>query len=254
MISGAVAAAIVVVVARRTRSLSRSGAVCGAVAGTISVAAAWSRGILLLLFFVTSSILSRFGQARKIALTGDVGEKGGKRDMWQVLANGGVYFVAALASLSVPSAVWYSIGAGALASATADTWATEIGTYAGGVPVSIVSGRRVPPGTSGGISIFGSLAGVAGALFIAVSVALAKWPVPVTATLLGGIVGALSDSILGATLQARRRCDACGKSTERLVHDCGAETVYGGGLAWLDNDVVNFLSTAFGALVTLLAS
>ena len=199
-------------------------------------------------------MLSRFGQSRKMALTGDVVEKGGERDMWQVLANGGTFFVAALGSIFMPSAMWYSLGAGALAAATADTWATEIGTYAGGVPISIVSGRRVPPGTSGGISLFGSLAGIAGALFIAFSAALAKWPVPLAAILLGGIAGALSDSILGATLQVRRRCEKCAKPTERKVHDCGATTVHAGGIRWLDNDVVNFLSTTFGAVVTLVAS
>lgn len=247
-------AAIVVAAARKARSLSTSGAVCGFIVGTICVAAAWSRGILLLLFFVTSSILSRLGQSRKIALSGGVVEKGGERDMWQVLANGGTYFVAALGSILVPSGMWYSLGAGALAAATADTWATEIGTYAGGVPISIVSGRRVPAGTSGGISLLGSLAGVAGALFIALSAALARWPISSAAILLGGIIGALSDSILGATLQVRRRCEKCANPTERQVHDCGATTVYAGGIKWLDNDVVNFLSTTLGAVVSLVAS
>jgi uncharacterized protein (TIGR00297 family) len=236
------------------RSLSTSGAVCGFVVGTVTVAAAWSWGILLLLFFVTSSILSRFGQARKIDLTGDVVEKDGHRDMWQVLANGGAYFVAAIGALLVASPIPYALGAGALAAATADTWATEIGTYAGGVPVSIVSWQRVPPGTSGGISLFGSVAGVAGALFIAITAVLAKWPVPFAATILGGIAGALSDSILGATMQVRRRCDRCDKSTERRVHDCGSTTVYAGGVEWVDNDVVNFLSTSFGAMVAFLAT
>jgi uncharacterized membrane protein len=112
----------------------------------------------------------------------------------------------------------------------------------------------VSPGTSGGISLFGTLAGIAGALFIAISAALAKWPVPLAAIVLGGIAGALSDSILGATLQVRRRCDACGKLTERQLHDCGSATVHSGGMVWMDNDVVNFLSTSVGALVTLVAS
>jgi uncharacterized protein (TIGR00297 family) len=227
---------------------------CGFIVGTTTVAAGWSWGIMLLLFFVTSSMLSRFGQARKIALTADVVEKDGERDMWQVLATGGTYFLAALGALIAGSAVPFALGAGALAAATADTWATEVGTYTGGIPVSIVSGRPVPPGTSGGISLFGSLAGIGGALFIASSAAFAKWPVPLAATLLGGVAGALSDSILGATLQLRRRCDACGKSTERRVHDCGATTAYAGGIEWLDNDVVNFLSTSVGALVTLIIS
>jgi uncharacterized membrane protein len=38
------------------------------------------------------------------------------------------------------------------------------------------------------------------------------------------------------------------------VHDCGSTTVYAGGVEWVDNDVVNFLSTSFGAMVAFLAT
>lgn len=179
-------------------------------------------------------------------------EKGDERDARQVIANGGVFAAAALGYLLFPSPGWCAIGAGALAASNADTWATEIGTLAGADPVSIISWQRVPPGTSGGISLIGTAGGVCGALFIAAVAALANWPVPFTVVALGGIAGALADSLLGATLQARRWCDVCSKSTERLIHSCGAYTRHAGGVAGFDNDAVNFACSGVGALIALL--
>jgi Integral membrane protein DUF92. len=60
------------------------------------------------------------------------------------------------------------------------------------------------------------------------------------------------DSILGATLQTRRWCERCNTTTEREVHDCGMTTGVVAGLAWMDNDAVNAVSSAFGALLGFL--
>ena len=136
----------------------------------------------------------------------------------------------------------------------ADTWATEVGTLAGGEPVSIISRKRVPTGTSGGVTVAGTVAAVAGALFIAVAATLARWPVAFAAVALGGVAGALADSVLGGTIQARRWCDVCAVSTERLVHSCGTTTRPAGGLAGFDNDLVNAVCSGVGALVALLLS
>ncbi len=185
---------------------------------------------------------------------GPVVQKGGERDVGQVLANGGVYAISALGYLAFPSPVWYATGIGALAASAADTWSTEIGTLLGGEPVSVISARRVPPGTSGGVTLVGSLAGAGGALFIGAGATLASWPVPFAAAALGGMAGALADSLLGATLQARRWCDLCATSTERLVHSCGTPTRNAGGIAGFDNDAVNAVCSGVGALVALLLS
>jgi uncharacterized membrane protein len=67
----------------------------------------------------------------------------------------------------------------------------------------------------------------------------------------GGLAGVLVDSLLGATVQRRRWCPACERQTERTTHDCGTPTAPRGGLAWLDNDMVNLLSNAAGGLVAL---
>ena len=254
MIAGAFLSLLAVFVARRTRTLSTSGAVAAAVVGTVAIAAGWSWGILLLSFFVSASGLSKVGERRKADRVGPILEKGGERDARQVLANGGVYAVAALGHILLPSPLWYAMGAGALAASASDTWATEVGTLAGGEPISIISGKRVPVGTSGGVSFAGTIAGVAGSLFIAVVATLANWPVAFAAVALGGIAGGLADSLLGGTLQARRWCDLCAKGTERAVHDCGMPTRPAGGLAGFDNDWLNAVCASVGALTALLLS
>ena len=162
--------------------------------------------------------------------------------------------MAALGSLFLPAPMWNAVAAGSLAASATDTWATEVGTLAGGEPVSITSASKVPPGTSGGVTLVGTTAGAGGALFIAAVATLANWPLPFAAVALGGMAGALADSILGGVLQARRWCDLCAKSTERLVHSCGTPTRHAGGLAGFDNDAVNAVCSGVGALVTLLLS
>ncbi len=69
------------------------------------------------------------------------------------------------------------------------------------------------------------------------------------AVAIGGVAGASADTLLGAVAQQRRRCDHCGTDTEQLQHECGHPTRQIGGASWLDNDLVNLLSTAVGAAV-----
>jgi uncharacterized protein (TIGR00297 family) len=173
--------------------------------------------------------------------------KGGERDLTQVLANGAVFGMAALASLFYPAHPWFAVGAGALAASAADTWATEIGTLARGSPRSVRTLLLVPPGTSGGVSVTGTIAMVAGAGFIAALASAFRWPhTVVLGALLGGVAGAVADTALGATLQERRRCLGCGEHTERIIHVCGSRTRRAGGVGGLNNDVVNFLATVVG--------
>jgi len=148
-----------------------------------------------------------------------------------------------------PGAWWTALGAGALAASAADTWATEIGTRYGGVPRSILSGRPVPVGTSGGVTVIGSLGALAGAVFVAMVTLAIGWSQLVAlAAVAGGVVGALADSFVGATAQVRRWCDACGLATERVLHDCGSATRVSGGIAGLDNDMVNLFSGIVGGV------
>ncbi len=217
-----------------------------------AAAAGWGWAALLIAFFVASSALTRVGAAAKTARTGSVVAKGGQRDATQVAANGAVFGLAALGMVAAPAAGWWAMGAGALAAAAADTWATEIGTLTAGQPRSLRTGRPVAPGTSGGVSWPGSVAGMAGAAAVGLgAITLGAPAAAAVAAVIGGVTGMLVDSLLGATVQARRRCAACGTGTERIVHDCGHHTEPAGGLRWLDNDVVNLACTVSGAAIAL---
>ena len=151
----------------------------------------------MLAFFVSSSLVSNKTT----------------RNHRQVLANGGVAALAALAGS------WIAF-AGALAAATADTWASEIGRHSRTPPRLITNGTPVPTGTDGGMTLLGTAAGIAGAgLIAALSYVLGQRDAPAIAV--AGVVGMLVDSLLGATVQGKVR--------------------------WMDNDAVNLAATVTGA-------
>jgi uncharacterized protein (TIGR00297 family) len=205
---------------------------------------------LLLAYFISSSLFSRVGQRTKERRTSSIVAKGGARDAVQVLANGGMFAGGAAAMLERPDIRWVALAAGALAASAADTWATEAGTLWGSEPRSILSWRAVPPGTSGGVSVIGSMAAIGGGAFIGVVLVVLGWTISLAMIVaLAGVAGALTDSILGATLQSRRWCEVCSAATERTTHGCGAMTIPKYGMTWLDNDMVNFLSTVVGGLI-----
>ena len=254
-LASAVAIALAIaLLARRVRALSIDGAVAAAVVGTLALLAGWKWGALLILYFASSSAMSRFGTNEKTARTRSVIEKGGERDALQVLANGAVFAIAAALAVAAPEheTRWVALGVGALAVSASDTWATEIGTFIGETPRSILSFAPVPLGMSGGVTLAGGIAAIAGAAFVALLATALAWPPRVAvAALVGGIVGSTLDSLLGATLQLRRRCDRCDCATERAVHDCGERTRRAGGIAWLGNDAVNLVCGAVGGLLAL---
>jgi uncharacterized protein (TIGR00297 family) len=237
---GAAMAAAVALVALRSRALSADGAVAAFVVGTIVFAAGgWPAAAVLFAFFVPSSLLSRIG-----------GSRDGARRVWQVLANGGVAALCVL--LAVRGGAPFAAGfAGAFAAASADTWGTEVGVRWGGAPISILTFRPIPAGRSGGITLWGSLATLVGALCVAITASLVHLA-PLKSVALGGIAGALLDSILGASLQALRWCPACASECETQRHRCGTPTLLRRGVSWLENDAVNLAATFCGALVAAL--
>jgi len=248
----ALAAALAVVIAgaaRAAKALSVSGAVAAAIVGFLLFGLGGGPGAAaLLLFFLTSSALSRVGKRRKDTLQF---EQGGERDAGQVLANGGIAAACALLLPLRPDAHW-PIAAllGALAAANADTWATEIGALAKAPPRLITTFQPAPTGSSGAISLPGTLAALAGATLIATVAPF--WHLGVrglVAVALGGLFGSLVDSLLGATIQAQYRDADTGKLTERTETADGQKNDLARGLPWLGNDLVNTAATLCGATV-----
>ncbi len=243
--------------ARVLRSLSYSGAAAATILGTLVYGfAGWRAALVLITFFVSSSLLGRLakqGRARPAASYA----KGTFRDAGQVLSNGFVAGLFAVAIGSGTTGAWPWLGyAGAIAAVTADTWATELGVLSSSAPRLITHlRRRVPAGTSGGISPLGTLAAVGGAALIGwltnllVAGANGAMIAPVA---IAGLAGALFDSFLGATVQSMYRCGADGMETEQHPrHHCGAATAHIRGWTWLDNDKVNLASAILGAVLAI---
>jgi uncharacterized protein (TIGR00297 family) len=258
LILGFLFAGIIAFAAYRAHSLSGSGAWAALLEGTIIFGlGGWRWAVLLLAFFVTSSALTRAAAKRKAALN-EKFDKGGTRDIGQVLANGGIASLFAGLHFFFPLASWTWVAfAASLAAVNADTWATELGVLNLAMPRLITSWKPVERGTSGGISVYGTLAALGGAALIALLAGFVRpsgnfWVITGVA-ILGGLLGSLFDSFLGATVQAIYRCPHCDKETEKHpLHTCGTETVQLRGWKWLNNDMVNVGCALVGAVVGLI--
>jgi uncharacterized protein (TIGR00297 family) len=192
--------------------------------------------IPLILLFALTFVATRMGRQRKA--TAGLAEARKGRNAAQIIANLGA--PAALSSLlgiggslgwtfhTVTPHLTGAVALAALAEATADTVSSEIGQAYGGSPVMLTTLRRVEPGTDGAISLLGTAAGIAAG---AVIVLAGWWTLQLeiheaSIAFLAACAGLFFDSLLGATVERR---------------------------GWLGNDLVNFTSTLFAALATLIA-
>lgn len=254
--TGLVLSSIISLAAYRLGSLSASGLVGAIAVGTLTFGlGGWTWGAVLIAFFVSSSVLSWYGGERKRAL-GEKIAKGRRRDLAQVLANGGVGALLAALHPLQPGILWWVAYLGSLAAMSADTWATELGVLSPGLPRLITTGRPVPRGTSGGVSTLGMIATLAGGAFIALLGAVApesagRAGLVFLSAWVAGIAGSLLDSWLGATVQAMYYCAEEGVETERVIHTCGRATQFRRGWRWLNNDGVNLISSLSGTLIAL---
>ncbi|MDF1520394.1 MAG: DUF92 domain-containing protein [Brevefilum sp.] len=272
LLTGLLVALVIAYLAFRAKALNKSGGVAAALLGTIVFGLGgldWA--LILLIFFISSSALSKFFEKKK-GISGENFLKGSRRDAWQVAANGGMagllalsYFI--LSRFSPGSEVlpplWIGFGA-SLAAANADTWGTELGLLNPSNPVLLSTFKRVPKGTSGGVSMVGTLASLGGSALVGGAVGLlasAGWghggdmrPFLQFLVITGsGLFGAFVDSLLGASLQAIYYCPVCKKETEQHpLHRCGNLTEHLRGLMWLNNDWVNAACTISAGIMGLL--
>ena len=192
----------------------------------------------LLAVLLLTTLATRLGHAKKQRLGIAEGRHG--RSASQVAANLGV---AALASSEFAQswlidsgwvraavqepALLFTVGLSALTEAAADTISSEVGQVIGGQPRMITTLRTTDPGTDGAISLLGSFAGIAAAALVAAAgtLALAGSSRMFAISWACGVFGLFFDSLLGATLERR---------------------------GWINNDAVNFLSTASASACALL--
>ena len=242
--AGIILALIIAIFSLKAKFLSRSGA-----AATFILAAGiygfggWKWTLPILAFFLSSSLLSKLrkNKNQNVDLYFD---KTGVRDAAQVFANGGLSLLLVSLNLFYPNDVFYYLNVAVIAGVCADTWSTEIGTMKKFRTYNICNFRSIEQGRSGGISLPGTSAALAGALFIAFTGAL--WItdgllVYFFIIILSGFLGSAFDSLLGATVQLQYICSVCGKITERKNH-CGKGTHYSKGIKILNNDLVNFIA------------
>lgn len=223
-----VANLVVAVAGRRARTVSRSGALGGFVIGVLIYACLGLAGWLLLLAaFVIASLTSRVGLRRKTIL-GIAEERKGERGVGNAIANCGVAVVAGILAVTTPYhdlAVLAAVTA--LATGGSDTVASELGKAWGQHTFLIIGFRRVAPGTSGGISLEGTLGGLIAA-FVLTAVAFLGGLIPaglMGVAVLSATIGSFVESALGATLE---------------------------GPGILNHDALNFLNTAVAACVAVL--
>ncbi|MGG0716496.1 DUF92 domain-containing protein [Robertmurraya massiliosenegalensis] len=234
----------------RFRFLTLSGSIAAAIVGILTVLGLHLEGLILLgLFFATSSYWSKYKKSQKDKVEERL-EKGSRRDWLQVVANGGAAAIASLLYYLTDEPVYMVAFCILIASSNSDTWASEIGTLSKKSPISIRNFQRVPKGTSGAISILGTVAGIAGAALIAVAlfILFAFTVELVIFVFLFGFLGNLIDTVLGAFFQATYRCNHCLLETEKM-HHCGQSTEKIRGFSFLNNDIVNLLSSLIAAFI-----
>jgi uncharacterized protein (TIGR00297 family) len=210
------------------RTVSLSGAVCGAIIGiAIFVALGWQGWTLLLVTFIAASVATRTGRARK-ELLGIAEERGGRRGAGNAIANTGIAAVSAvLAGLDVHAGAARLAFVAALVAGGSDTIASEIGKAYGRRTWSVTSVSRVPPGTSGAMSLEGTIAGVLGATALgalAIGLGLLE-PGSLAVVVIAATIGAFLESWLGATLEEP---------------------------GILNNDLLNFINTAAAAVAAVI--
>ena len=242
----AAVAAVVAALSWWGHLLTGRGALAAFTVGLLAlVGAGWWGGLALAGFFLPASLVSRLTLPPEQGLD----PKGNTRGAVQVWANGLVPALAAavLQLAGLGSMAWCALVTG-LAGASADTWATSIGSRSGRTPRQLPWLRSVPRGTSGGVTLIGTIGAAMGAAIVALPAWFRGSHRLAMAAIVIGLGGMLLDSLLGSMLQGRFHCPACGQPSEWRHHRCGTTTIPQGGISWISNDGVNALATSAATL------
>ncbi len=249
---GSIFASAICVTAYRLKFLSSSGSWAAVFLGTLIYGLGGLRwAILIVIFFLSSSIIPLI----RSKLGFSVEKHRPKRNWKQVLVNGAPGLVILVINLFLKADfLSWTVYGGMIAAVTADTWATEIGLLSKAQPRLITTWKKVNTGTSGAVSLLGFGAAFSGSVFIGIiwylmspSVDINRCILPV---IIGGFIGMLVDSILGATVQAQY-FDA---DTQEVAETVGEKRERIRGWRWVDNDIVNLVCSLAGGFTAFLLS
>lgn len=215
---------------------------------------------LMICFFISSSLLTKYKSSQKQE-TEKLHEKSSRRGFLQVAASGLGALLFAVIYYLTGSEYFLIAFVVVMASANADTWASELGVLSNREPVSIIGFKPIKKGLSGGISLLGTSASFLGALFISIIFTIyylntygfstRVYGILAVCTI-GGFAGSIIDSIMGATLQIKYFCDAAGDLTEREYTN-GTKNIRAKGYKFISNEFVNFSSGVIAALIVICA-
>ena len=196
----------------------------------------------LVVFFITSSILSHFDKE-------NIKIKKSNRNISQVYANGGVALFICIINHFYYHDLMYPCFLASAAAANSDTWGTELGKMSNKNPIDIISGHETAPGTSGGITLIGTIGSILGSFVIGivghyfyVSLNL------LLLVIISGFLSSIIDSILGSTVQARYISADGFIITEKYKKLFYLFT----GSNKINNDIVNLYCTLSGPFIFLL--
>ncbi|MFA6226514.1 MAG: TIGR00297 family protein [Methanoregula sp.] len=188
----------------RAKTADLSGLFSAALVGIILLVFANPQWFMIMLtFFILGSVATRYKFEYKKRIGVEQG-RGGARGYRNVFANGIVAAAAAVLYGVFQQPIFIVMYVGCVATAAADTLASEIGVT-GGIPYMITTLRKVPIGTNGGITLVGESVALLGGLVVAlVAFLLGVISLPVVAVCaFAGFVGANIDSVVGAVFENR---------------------------------------------------
>jgi uncharacterized protein (TIGR00297 family) len=198
--------------AHRFRVMDLSGLFSSALIGIILIA--FTRDVrwffIMLSFLMLGSVATRYKYNYKLSL-GSAQGHGGMRGYYNVFANGLVGTAAAILFGITQQPVFTAMFLGSVATAAADTVAGEVGMTRSN-PILITTRKPVPPGTNGGISTVGEIAGLVSAFVVlAIAFGLNVSTLPMLAIgVTAGFFGTNVDSLIGATLENSGRIGNAG--------------------------------------------
>jgi uncharacterized protein (TIGR00297 family) len=249
---------VMTILAYKVRIIDRYGAIAALPVGFIILyfgSILWF--FVLLIFFITGSLFTKYKyrQKQNMELAED---NGGARNWKSVVANGApAAAFAILYYLSHNNPTFTLSFTGSVSFALSDTVATEIGLLSNSKPRSILTGKKIDTGQSGGITIQGEIAAFAGSILIGTICGIflsegvfSQIRVILPAAITGGMIATNIDSIFGATIQAKYKCLNCRKCLEKMAIHCNLPTVQERGLSMVDNNVVNLLAALIGGVIS----